>query len=139
MKHVIGCLAIIENDQGEILLTQRNEPGFGRWHEKWNIPGGALEANETPEKGTLREIEEELGVEIEIIDEYPIVVKGIPLGSIGESSVILITYIARIIKGKPSNEDKETLDWRWIKPQEIDYAECMPSTSDLVTAYLAKK
>ncbi len=139
MKHIIGCLGIIENDQGEVLLTQRNEPGFGRWHKKWNIPGGALEANETPKEGTLREIEEELGVKIEIIDEYPIVVKGVPLGSAKETSVILIAYIARIIKGKPSNEDEETLDWKWIKPLDIDYAICMPSTRDLVTAYLAKK
>ena len=97
------------------------------------------QTNETPKQATLREIEEELGVEIEVIDEYPIVAKGIPLRNIGESSVILVAYIARITKGKPNKESPETLDWKWIKPQEIDYSDCMPSTTDLVTAYLAKK
>ncbi len=50
--------AIAERD-GKILLVKRGmEPGKGLW----TLPGGFLEADESPEAGCLRELEEETGL-----------------------------------------------------------------------------
>lgn len=53
--------AIIENKKGEILLVKRKiDPGKGLW----DTPGGFIEYKETLEQSTVREIKEELGVEM---------------------------------------------------------------------------
>lgn len=54
--------AIVEHD-GRVILT-RNKG----WPEKWlGIVAGFLEKGETPEQGVLREVQEELGLQGEIV------------------------------------------------------------------------
>lgn len=38
---------------------------------KWEFPGGKVEGDESPEASLKREIREELGVEIELIEQLP--------------------------------------------------------------------
>ena len=62
--------AMIFNDKGQILLTKRgkaskNEAG------RWEVPGGAVEFGETLRDAIVREIKEELGVEIDILEQLP--------------------------------------------------------------------
>ena len=61
--------------KNEIFATQR---GYGDWEGWWEIPGGKLEPNETPEQCIVREIREELATEVraekilDVIDyDYP--------------------------------------------------------------------
>lgn len=56
------AVAIITNDQQEILVAQRplHVPHGGRWE----FPGGKLEANESAEDALVREIREEVNLEI---------------------------------------------------------------------------
>lgn len=50
-----------EEDELNLLLVQRkNEP----FKNKWALPGGFLEADETFEAGVCRELKEETGLEI---------------------------------------------------------------------------
>ncbi len=63
----IGVGAFILNDKKQVLLQKRgskskNEVGV------WVKPGGAVEYGETAEEALLREIKEELDIEIEILD-----------------------------------------------------------------------
>jgi len=55
---------LCRNAAGEILLVKRNtEPGVGRWC----LPGGFLEMGETVQQGALRELQEETGLEGELV------------------------------------------------------------------------
>ena len=47
--------------QKEIFATQR---GYGDWKGWWEIPGGKLEPDETPEQCIVREIQEELATKV---------------------------------------------------------------------------
>ena len=62
--------AIIFNDKGEIFLSKRSQ---NTKNEKgcWETPGGSVELGETLEQATKREIMEEYGAEIEIIEQWP--------------------------------------------------------------------
>lgn len=62
MKHIEVVAAVIHND-GEIFATQR---GFGEFEGMWEFPGGKIEFGESCEVALVREIQEELGVDIEV-------------------------------------------------------------------------
>ncbi len=55
--------AVIRND-GKILITQRSM--FDKLALKWEFPGGKIEAGETAEECLVREIKEELNIDIKI-------------------------------------------------------------------------
>jgi|WetSurMetagenome_2_1015567.scaffolds.fasta_scaffold00237_15 8-oxo-dGTP diphosphatase len=54
--------AIIRNDEGKILVVRRG-PGMGN-AGKWEFPGGKIKRGETHEDCLIREIHEELGIDI---------------------------------------------------------------------------
>ncbi len=95
----VGVGALIMNQQNRILLTKRgplakNEVGT------WEIPGGAVEFGETLEKALKREVKEELGIEIEIVEllqvcDHILTKEG--------QHWVSPSYICKITKGTPQN------------------------------------
>jgi 8-oxo-dGTP pyrophosphatase MutT (NUDIX family) len=43
-------VAIIRNENGDVLLARRNEPGLKDAHDKWEFVGGGIEFGENPKK-----------------------------------------------------------------------------------------
>src|SRR5437016_8272622 len=63
-RPVVGIGGVII-DQGRALLIRRgNQPLLG----EWSIPGGTLEIGESLEEGVARELLEETGVEVRVLD-----------------------------------------------------------------------
>ncbi len=66
-RMIVGC--IIENKKGKIMLCKRGiEPRLGYW----NLPCGFLENNESIEDGALREVLEETGAKVELVNLHTI-------------------------------------------------------------------
>ena len=62
MKTVhVAAAVMIRGDR--VYATQR---GYGEFKDKWEFPGGKVEAGETPEKALVREIKEELAADISV-------------------------------------------------------------------------
>lgn len=59
-------VAVIQNDQGQVLIDRRKDEGL--LGGLWEFPGGKLEGDETVQACIRREIQEELGIEIEVGD-----------------------------------------------------------------------
>jgi 8-oxo-dGTP diphosphatase len=55
-KRVSSGSIILENEKGEALLVKAN------YKDYWTFPGGFIEANETPRRGAMREVLEEVGI-----------------------------------------------------------------------------
>jgi 8-oxo-dGTP pyrophosphatase MutT (NUDIX family) len=76
-KHAAVGLVVVTDDGGPgILVTKR--PQTMRAHPgQWALPGGRLDAGETPEQGARRELSEELGLAVDadvvlgLLDDYP--------------------------------------------------------------------
>ena len=62
MRRIEVVAAIICQDD-QIFATQR---GYGDFKDGWEFPGGKVEPGETPETALVREIREELAVEISV-------------------------------------------------------------------------
>ena len=57
----IGVFAIIFDEQQRILLCHRND------YDLWNLPGGGLETGEIPWEGVIREVKEEVGLDVDVV------------------------------------------------------------------------
>ncbi len=58
----IGVGALISNKQGKILLVKSP-----KWFDKYTIPGGHVELGESLETALIREMKEEVGLDISVI------------------------------------------------------------------------
>ena len=75
MKYGVDCIgvsagALIFDNRGNLFLSKRSQ---STKNEKgcWENPGGSVDFGETLEQAVRREIKEEYGVEIEIIEQFP--------------------------------------------------------------------
>ncbi|MCP3740436.1 NUDIX hydrolase [Rossellomorea sp. BNER] len=62
MKEWIGSAAVCFNEKNEILMVR------GYDSDAWAIPSGGIEMRESPEECCIREVKEETGYEVEVID-----------------------------------------------------------------------
>jgi 8-oxo-dGTP diphosphatase len=63
MKHITVVAAVIEHKE-KYLCVQRGINKYDYISKKWEFPGGKVEAGESPENALIREIQEELAMEI---------------------------------------------------------------------------
>ncbi len=62
MKLLLVVGGLLQNATGESLIAQR--PAHKSYPGEWELPGGKVEAGETPEAALVRELREELGIEV---------------------------------------------------------------------------
>lgn len=62
MKHLQVAVGIIRNASKQIFLAQRAATSY--MANKWEFPGGKIEAGESAEQGLIRELQEETGIEV---------------------------------------------------------------------------
>jgi len=59
-KLLVGC--VIRDKSGRVLLIHRNTAKL----TQWELPGGKLESGEAPEAAAIREVQEEVGISVQI-------------------------------------------------------------------------
>ena len=91
MKIIDVTCALIQN-QGKILVVQRGKKM--KLPLKWEFPGGKIEDGESEEDCLIREIKEELNIDIELIKRLTPSVYHYP-----DFSIQLIPYVANFLKG----------------------------------------
>lgn len=123
----VGAGAAIFDKDGKLFITLRGKKAKNE-RGKWEIPGGAVEFGETFEHAIKREIKEEHGIEIKIIELLGVCDHIIP--DEGQHWVSP-TYICKIVKGTPKMLEPEKCDeFGWFTIQE---AEKLPLS--IVTKY----
>lgn len=118
---IVTAAAMVRN--GRILIAQR-EAG-SHMGLLWEFPGGKLEPDETPEECIVREIKEELDMEIEVLDIY----KAVKF-KYEEKDIMLLCYLCKLLKGE--GKTLECNDFRWVKRDELTNFEFVPADLQIV-------
>ena len=118
---IVVSIALI-NNENEILLSKRPEKkhlsGF------WEFPGGKVEVGETPEKALIREVKEELNIDINNKCIAPLSFSEFDYNNF---QLLLLLYICRRWDGEPMSMENNRLEW--VKPNMLrDYK--MPPADD---------
>ena len=69
MRNRAGGMLI---EDGKILLMHRIKNVDGETREYYVVPGGGIEEGETLEEATKRELKEEMGIDVELLSEEPL-------------------------------------------------------------------
>lgn len=104
-------VAVIWNEQGQILIDRRRPDGL--LGGLWEFPGGKLEPEETIEACIKREIQEELGIEIEVGDRLITIDHAYT-----HFRVTLNVYHCRYVRGEPQPIACDEV--RWVRVDELD-------------------
>lgn len=122
MPPLIVTAAIIIEAQ-RVLITQR--PAGTRQAGFWEFPGGKLDPGESPEQALVRELREELGVDIEVLGIFDVVYHRYDWGPI-----LLLAYRCRIRAGRIRN--LEVAAHRWVETEELSHHTLLPADLPLV-------
>lgn len=108
---MIAVVGGVIRREGRILLSRRVR---GADIGKWEFPGGKLERGETPEQALVRELREELGIEVRVG-----AVEGCVAdwnGAKGEG-ILLMFYGCEIVSGEPQCLDCGGITF--VSPDEL--------------------
>lgn len=113
----VGVKALIQDEQGKILLLQRSKPFHGEDFCRWDIPGGRIDTEETQEAALRREVKEETNLTLgEIVEVFH--VQDILFDP--KLHVVRVTYRVKA-SGEVSISEEHT-DARWFRIDEIPRA-----------------
>lgn len=121
---IVVAAAMVDRD-GRVLVQQR-PPGTAM-AGLWEFPGGKVEPGETPEAALIRELAEELGIEVDHACLAPACFASEPLG---ERHLLLLVYALRKWKGVP--EARHATALRWVRPVELYGLDMPPADRPLI-------
>jgi 8-oxo-dGTP diphosphatase len=94
----------------KVLVVQR-KPNSSRGL-RWEFPGGKVEKGENPRQCLKRELNEELGIEVDIGRRFEIVYH-----QYKDMRILLLSYLCHVVHGEPRTIDCHRL--KWITEKEL--------------------
>lgn len=91
----------------------------------WEFPGGKLESGESPEQALVREIREELGIEVSVGDIF-----AVGHHAYEKKVVLLLVYRAELQSG--TVQCREVAEVAWLEPAEIVQLELPPADDPVI-------
>lgn len=117
---ISGCL-IIENKK--LLLLHRRE------RDHWELPGGKIKTNENPKQTARREVKEEIGCDVKLL-QYLSCFEFV----LDNRNFISHCFLAEIIKGRPKLMEKDVFDkLDFIQLDKLKNYNLSPNVKTLIT------
>lgn len=127
MITLAGCL--IMDSRGRLLLMHRQTPR----RTQWELPGGKIDPGEQPAAAAIRELQEELGIKVEIVRQL-----GHQTFTEDGYTMEYIWFLANLLEGTPTIQETDKYDqlryFSWDELKRRD--DLSPNTRNLVAAQL---
>jgi ADP-ribose pyrophosphatase YjhB (NUDIX family) len=118
----VGAMAFIERPDGALLMVKQV------YRNRWGVPGGLLERGEEPADAVVREVKEEVGLDVVLLGEPAVVVDAVP-------QRVDIVFRARVAEGDGSEarpRSPEIARVQWFAPSALP--ELQHETADAFVA-----
>jgi 8-oxo-dGTP diphosphatase len=103
---IVCAGAVVRDGAGRILLVRRaNPPAAG----SWTLPGGRVEADESPAQAAAREVAEETGLVVEV---------GALLATVPVLGFLVHDFAATVVGGELCAGD-DAIDARWFDVSQL--------------------
>ena len=121
-KKTVRVVAAVIKEDDRIFATSR---GYGEYKGWWEFPGGKIEDGETSEQALIREIREELTVEISVGDLIKTVEYDYP-----SFHLSMDCFWAEVISGQIELKEAEAA--RWLSKEELLDVKWLPADLKLL-------
>ena len=123
---LVVAAALIDAD-GRVLVAER--PQGRALAGLWEFPGGKIGAGETPEAALIRELHEELGIDVHESCLAPL---SFASHAYADFHLLMPLYVCRIWKGVATPREGQRL--RWVRPNALAELAMPPADKPLVAA-----
>lgn len=126
---LVAAAALVDRD-GRVLVQQR--PAGKPMAGLWEFPGGKVEPGETPEAALVRELAEELGIDVNAACLAPATFASETLvgEAGGERHLLLLLYACRKWDGVP--EPRHATALKWVRPVGLHALDMPPADRPLI-------
>jgi 8-oxo-dGTP diphosphatase len=121
-RPLVGVGGVVIEDRRALLIRRGSEPLLG----EWSIPGGSLELGETLEEGVARELLEETGLEVrvlELIEVFDRIYVETTAGTEGKRGprfhYVIVDYLCERIRGD-ARAGSDVTDVMWAREDELE-------------------
>ena len=121
---MIGVGGVVIDDGRTLLIRRAGAPLKG----EWSIPGGLLEVGETLEHGVLRELAEETGLEVRVLELIEVFERIFPAppnadGTPGDAArpqyhFVILDYLCEV-RGGALAAGSDALEFAWAREEEL--------------------
>jgi len=116
--------------QGKVLITKR--PVGTHMQGYWEFPGGKKEQGETLEQCLRRELVEELGIEVEVLEQIAKVCH-----EYKDRVIVLHAFTCKALKGQIVA--RECQEIRWVNPERLHDYSFPPPDMEIIHKILGKR
>ena len=130
MKLIKTVAGVIRNEKGEVLCTLRDQGKYEYVSFKWEFPGGKIEEGETLEQTLVRELHEELEIDVEIKEFFYQVEHDYP-----DFHLSMAVFDCKLLSKEMKMNVHKGI--KWLKPSEmmtLDWAAADIPVAELVAS-----
>lgn len=133
MKRIEVAVGVVFNEAGKVLVGQRVVKD--RYFQKWEFPGGKLEAGESAQQALIREFREETGINISSSEPLMRVEHDYP-----DRHVLLHVHTINDFSGEVSALEGQALKWVLVSElTELDFLQGNQVILDKLVALNAER
>lgn len=126
--------ALIVNPEGKILLTKSH-----KWFDKYTLPGGHIEIGETMEEAVKREVKEEAGLDVEVV-EFLLMQEAIFAKEFWKKRhFIFFDFFCKVGEQTVKLDKKELQGYIWEYPGQAFNLNLDPFTWKTVAKYMQRR
>ena len=121
---LVAAVALVDVD-GRVLLARR--PEGKTMAGLWEFPGGKVADGETPEAALVRELREELALDIAESCLAPLTFASHDYGAF---HLLMALFVCRVWKGMPNAQEGQAL--KWVRPLDMARLPMPPADVPLI-------